>query len=116
MASSKIEERAKAIKGIIDDVYKENGLDNVQTSAIYLDESGKEILITPYRYADPACVTVYRNGNVGIILRSSRLYPLQLGFATLVADTKKRLEENGYFNIKGNLWHEFYIIDCKYDV
>jgi len=115
MASSKIEERAKAIKCIIEDVYKANGLDNAQASAIYRDESGKEILITPYRYADPAQVTVYHNGNVGIILRNSLLYPLESGFATLVADTKKTLEENGYFNIKGNLWHEFYLIDCKYD-
>jgi len=73
MASSKIEERAKAIKCIIEDVYKANGLDNAQASAIYRDESGKEILITPYRYADPAQVTVYHNGNVGIILRNSFL-------------------------------------------
>lgn len=116
MAISKIEERANAIKDLIEDVYKANGQNNVQASAIYLDEWGNEILLTPYRYADPVSVTVYHNGNVCIILRSSRIYPLDSDFDTLVRDTRKRLEENGYFNINGNLWHEFYLLDCKYDV
>ena len=107
-------ENAVDIKGIIEDVYKKYGCNDVEVSAVYQNSMGDVSRLTESRDIKPAKVSVNNNGTAIILINSEEPY-LGKRFFKILDEIKKCLRENDYSITKAGCLYDCYMVELTYE-